>query len=137
MEKFQDKRNIAILARLGIFHSGVNTPTFKFVNPDTGKLMFNPNDWAPEILDIHINQNRIWSETFNNKLVIERIKTAADGTPGIGKRYGEVIEILKSKGLLVEDLRKTPLPDIFREKYYYKRGNEVYRSASKFIKERI
>jgi len=59
VEKFRRTRNILILARLGIFHSSLMRPTFKFVFPDTGELMFHPRDWSREIIDIHLDQNQI------------------------------------------------------------------------------
>ena len=70
-EKCRRAKNISILARLGIFHSSLNRPTFKFVFPDTRQLMFNPRNWSPDIVDILLDQNRIWGKTFESKLVVE------------------------------------------------------------------
>lgn len=135
VKTFKDKENALVLARLGIFHSSLNKPTFKFVYPnDKKRLMFNPADWSPHILEVYQNQKGIWDETFDGKMVIEKIKTPADGSPGIGKRYRRVIEHLKSKNLLVEEVTKIPLPKVFKEKYFYKRGNEVYESAQRLLK---
>lgn len=136
-EMFHYKENIAVLARLGIFHSSLRRPQFKFVYPDTNSLMFDPNNWASMIWDVFTDQSRFWGKTFGGKLVVEKLKTPADGSPGMGKRYRRIIEILKSKRLLIEDTRKTPLPDVFREKYYYKRGYEIYQTVSKVIKKQI
>lgn len=135
VKSFENKKNISVLARLGIFHSGINRPMFKFVFPfDKNKLMFNPNNWDLRIHDLFQDQKRIWKDIFHGKIVIERLKTAADGSPGMGKRYRNVIEHLKLKNLLIEDPSKLPLPKIFKEKYYYKRGNEIYLAASYKIK---
>ena len=57
--------NVLVLARLGIFHSSITKPMFKFVYPnDKNRVMFNPKDWAPQILEIYKDQKRIWDETF-------------------------------------------------------------------------
>jgi len=135
VEKFRRTKNILILARLGIFHSSLTRPTFKFVFPDTEELMFNPRDWSQKIVDIHLDQNRIWGKTFEGKLVVEKLKTPADGSPGIGRRYRRGIDLLKSKRLLVEDPRREPLPRGFKERYFYKRADVIYRSAISLAKE--
>jgi len=135
VKTFENKKNISVLARLGIFHSGINRPMFKFIFPtDKNRLMFNPNNWDPRIHELFQDQKRIWNDTFDGKIVIERLKTGADGPPGMGKRYRNVIEHLKLKNLLIEDPHKLPLPKVFKEKYYYKRGNKIYSTASHKIK---
>ena len=116
--------HVAVLMRLGIFHSSVNRPTFRFIFPDTKELMFNPNDWSPEFAHVVLDQKMIWGQTFEGKVLVEKIKTPADGNPGIGKRYRNIIEQLKCKGLLEES--KTVLPNEYHKRYFYKRGNEIY-----------
>lgn len=116
--------HIAVLMRLGIFHSSVNRPTFKFIFSDTKELMFNPNDWSPEFAQVALDQKMIWGQTFEGKVLVEKIKTPADGSPGIGKRYRNIIEQLKRKGLLEELI--SVLPNEYHNRYLYKRGNEIY-----------
>ncbi|MDP2215777.1 MAG: hypothetical protein Q8J68_00575 [Methanolobus sp.] len=118
------KKNISVLARLGIFHSSVTKPTFKFIDSTTHELMFNPDNWDKRFLNIHNDQNRIWSDLFDRKVLIEKIKTPGDGSPNMGIRYRQVIEKLKSIGILEEN--KSSLPQIYHEKYLYEKGNDVY-----------
>lgn len=127
-KKCASVKNISILARLGIFHSSLKEPTFKFVFPDTRKLMFDPNNWASEIYQVLQDQNRIWGDLFENKFVIERLKTPADGRPAMGKRYRYIIEKLKSKKLLIES--KSKLACKYQVSYYYKRGNVIYQKIA-------
>jgi len=130
-ERFQ---NINVLARLGIFHSSLNKPTFKFVYPfDQNHLMFNPEQWAPQIYDLFEDQRRIWGSRFDGKMVIERLKNPGQGSPGMGKRYRRIIEHLKSKNVLLEDRGKTSLPQIFKDKYCYKNGDLIYQLALKSL----
>ncbi len=132
LEKCNSINNISVLARLGIFHSSVTNPTFKFIYPGTKELMFNPNNWESNFEEVLQNQNRIWRDTFERKFVVEKIKTPADGTPGIGKRYRNIIEMLISKGLIEES--KSKLPDMYQRSYFYKRGNEIYWRVSNILK---
>ncbi len=134
-EKFSMQPNIGILARLGIFHSSVKEPSFKFIFPDTHKLMFNPDSWDDRISDILEEQNNLWGDIFEGKFVLEKLKTPADGSPVMGKRYKEIIELLKLSGLLVEE--KSKLPNQFQQKYFYKRGNEIYWKAARAISSKI
>lgn len=128
-EKCASLANISILARLGIFHSSITRPTFKFVYPGTEELMFNPVDWHPDFKDILSNQKRIWGKVFERRFVVEKIKTPADGSPGMGRRYRKIIEQLKRKELMLE-LQST-LPNYFCEKYFYMRGNDIYWRAAR------
>jgi uncharacterized Fe-S cluster-containing radical SAM superfamily protein len=135
LDTFADKDNIAVLARLGIFHSSLNSPTFKFVYPSKrGSLMFAPSKWDQRFRDVWLSQKSIWKETFSGRIVVEKIKTPADGSPGIGRRYRAIIEQLKARDLLLEDSKRTKISDEFRERYWYKKGYEIYNSAVKFIR---
>lgn len=125
--------NISIIARLGIFHSSVNQPTFKFVFPGTTDLMFSPENWHEDFRYILKDQCDIWGETFEEKMIVEKIKTPADGSPGMGKRYRTIIDRLKSKSLMVES--KSSLPKNFGRYYFYKKGNEVYWRAAQKLKD--
>lgn len=120
----RSRNNISVLARLGIFHSSVTKPTFKFIDPTTNKLMFNPDNWDNRFLNLHLDQNEIWGDIFGEKVVVEKIKTPGDGSPNMGKRYRQVIEKLRSLEILEE--KKSSLPKIYQEKYLYKKGNDVY-----------
>ena len=132
---FADNENIAVLARLGIFHSSLNSPTFKFTYPSNeGALMFAPSRWDKRFYDIWFDQKAIWGETFEGKMVVEKLKTPADGSPGIGRRYRAIIDHLKSKGLLLEDTRKSAIPQEFRERYYYRKGDEIYKAAEDSVR---
>ena len=131
-EKSESHKNISVLARLGIFHSSINKPTFYFVYPGTKELMFNPKNWSPEILKLLTDQRRIWGDLFDNRLVVEKLKTPADRSPGIGRRYRHIINILKTKDLLQE--ATVLLPPEFKNSYFYKRGNEVYWRCSSRLK---
>ena len=137
VERFENKDNVQILARLGIFHSSLTKPMFKFVYPNENNVMFNPETWAPQILEIYQDQKRMWAGTFEGKMVVEKIKTGADGSPTMGKRYRRIIERLKSKNIVIEDADKNQLPKIFRDRYYYKRGNVIYERAQKVIETQI
>lgn len=131
VETFEGCKNVKVLARLGIFHSGINRPMFKFVYPTSkNRLMFDPNRWDARMKYVLKDQRKIWGNVFEGKIVVERIKTGADGPPGMGKRYRRIIDHLKSKNLLIEDPSKSPLPEEFVETYYYKRGNEIYQKSS-------
>jgi len=129
--KSQGSRGTGLLARLGIFHSSVKRPTFTFVFPDTGDLMFNPEYWSHEFSHILSSQTKLWGPSFERKLVVEKVKTPADGTPGIGKRYRAIIESLKEKRLLNES--KSTLPSIYASYYFYRRGNEIYWKCAEYL----
>lgn len=137
-EMFEKKVNIQILARLGIFHSSITKPMFKFVYPeDNERIMFNPENWDNKIFEIYTDQRRLWNKTFDKKMVVEKIKTGADGRPAMGQRYRRIIDDLKMKDIMIEDVNKMRLPKSFSEKYYYKRGNAIYGPAQNFIKNRM
>lgn len=127
---FADEENIAILARLGIFHSSLNNPQFKFIYPSNmHSLMFVPSGWDDRFHNIWLDQRTIWNETFDGKMVVEKLKTPGDGSPVMGRRYRAIIEHLKSRNLLVEDLEKPRIPEEFRAKYFFKRGNQIYEAV--------
>jgi len=136
VDTFEEKRSIEVLARLGIFHSGLKQSKFRFVYPcDQKRLMFNPKDWDADFRQIYLDQQRIWNGIFDGKMVIERIKTRASGVPGMGQRYGRVIQLLRAKNLVIVD--ESPLPKIFGQTYYYGRGNEIYQPISHIIRGRL
>ncbi len=133
---FRSTNNIAVLARLGIFHSSVNVPTFKFIFPETTNLMFAPDKWDERMREVLKDQVSIWNGTYENKLVVEKLKTPADGSPGMGRRYRAIIDTLKAKKMIEE--KKASLPKIFGMTYFYKRGNEIYwRAAKKLANKRM
>lgn len=131
VKNFENCRNIKVLVRLGIFHSEIKRPMFKFIYPtNRNRLMFDPNSWDLRMNYILQDQKKIWGNTFEGKIVVERIKTGADGPQGIGRRYRRIIDRLKSKNLFIEDPTKSPLPERFIKTCYYKRGNEIYQKSS-------
>ncbi len=77
------------------------------------------------------DQVGIWGGVFEGKTVVEKIKTPADGSPGMGKRYRAIIDKLKSQRLVEES--KSALPRPCKERYFYKRGNEVYWRAARAL----
>ena len=124
--------NVSLLARLGIFHSSIRKPTFAITLPDTRELMFDPDCWSPAFKHVNTSQREIWGDVFEGKVVIEKIKTPADGNPQMGKRYRDIIERLKGKGLLRES--GTILPENYLENYFYKRGDEIYRRCGNALR---
>lgn len=122
---FMHNDNIAILARLGIFHSSLTSPSFKFVFPNTNDLMFNPSNWDNAIINIVEDQRVKWKDSFKGKFLVEKIKTPGNGTPVMGQRYRKIINDLKLKNLLVE--AKSSIPRIYNDNYIYLSGYDTYR----------
>ena len=96
--------------------------------------MFAPSRWDDQFRNIWLDQRTIWNETFDRKMVVEKLKTPADGSPVMGRRYRAIIEHLKAKNLLVEDLQKSRIPEEFRAKYFFKRGNHIYEAVSDCVR---
>ncbi len=131
-EKCHSLGNIKVLARLGIFHSGMTRPKYRFIFPETRKIMFHPSYWCTEFNGILQDQNGTWNDVFERKFVVEKIRPSTYGTQNMSNRYRRIISLLEAKGLV--EKRKTELPNIYKQKYYSNLSIHIYKKAAVLLK---
>lgn len=96
----QNKGNVALLPRLGIFHSGNIQVKYRFVYPyKQNMLMFQKENWSDEIKSVfedYINNSKL------RMIPVEPLITASSEFNQIGKRYSKIISSLLSRKIIRE-----------------------------------